>query len=258
MLSKSDTLLNLPLALNIALATVLVSSISKCAAAKNTFKINAYIHASFLTSVVLILPCAAGYIILAKPIYHLIYPNASLGFELLQFSTISLVFTACNQTITGALQGMGKVYVPAAALAVGCIVKLAANLMLIRIPQINIYGAVIGSAVCQITVFMIELYSMLKSMPGGIKIRNIFLKPLLCSLVMSIAAYETYKIGYMLLKSNFMAIVVSICSSVIIYGVLILWLKVFSKEQLEKIPVFGRAYLFFQHRHIRNNGNVIK
>lgn len=253
MLSKSDTLINLPLALNIALATVLVPSISKCAAAKNTLKINEYIHSSFLTSVVLILPCAAGYIILAKPIYHLIYPNASLGFELLQFSTISLVFTAFNQTITGALQGMGKVYVPAAALAVGCIVKLAVNLMLLSIPQINIYGAVIGSAVCQITVFIIEFYSMFKSLPGGIKIRNIFLKPLLCSLLMSIAAYYTYQIGYIISKSNLMAIIVSICSSVIIYGALILWLKVFSKEQLAKIPAFGRMYVFFENRHIRNN-----
>ena len=143
MLSKSDTLINLPLALNIALATVLVPSISKCAASKNTLKIREYINSSFLVSVVLILPCAAGYIILARPIYNLIYPNASLGAELLQLSTISLVFTALNQTITGALQGLGKVYVPTLALAAGCVFKLAANLILIRMPQINIYGAVI-------------------------------------------------------------------------------------------------------------------
>ena len=39
-----------------------------------------------------------GYIVLAQPIYNLIYPNASLGASLLQLSSVALIFTALNQT----------------------------------------------------------------------------------------------------------------------------------------------------------------
>lgn len=240
MLSKSDTLINLPLALNIALATVLVPSISKCAASKNTLKIREYINSSFLVSVVLILPCAAGYIILARPIYNLIYPNASLGAELLQLSTISLVFTALNQTITGALQGLGKVYVPTLALAAGCVFKLAANLILIRMPQINIYGAVIGSAICQITVFIIGFYHLSKSVPGGISVSKSFLKPAVCSAVMGAAAYFIYKISYAFLKLNPIAVVAAVILSAAFYGVMIIKFKVFSKYELSRIPILNK------------------
>lgn len=258
LLSKSDTLINLPLALNTALATVLVPSISKCCAEGNYTTAKKYINSSFLASVVLILPCAAGYVILAKPIYSLIYPAAPLGFELLQLGSISLVFTALNQTLTGALQGAGKVYVPTAALAAGCIVKLVSNIVLIRIPQINISGAVIGSALCQITVFIIEFCSLSKLLVGKISIKGAALKPLLCCAVMGAAACAVYNEGLFISKSNFVAVLASVLLSACVYGAGIIKLRVFSGSEISKIPGFEKIYIFFEKKHIRKNNNVIK
>lgn len=169
MLSKSDTLVNLPLALNIALATVLVPSISKCAAGGERRTINKYIKNSFAASVALIVPCAAVYVFFSRQIYALLYPRAPYGYELLSLSAVSMIFTALNQTMTGALQGMGKVRVPAIALAVGCVLKVLVNTALIRVPQINIYGAVIGSIVCQAAAFAVELQSLLRLRKGAAK-----------------------------------------------------------------------------------------
>lgn len=218
MLAKSDTLINLPLALNIALATVLVPSISKCNAEKNYLSAKKYINSSILTSVVLILPCAVGYIILAKPIYNLIYPNASLGFELLQISTISLIFTALNQTLTGALQGVGKVFVPIIALAAGCAVKMLANIILIRIPSINIYGAPIGSALCQITVFITEFYFLSKEISQKLKLHKLVVKPAVCCCVMGLITFFSYDIVYRISSSNTKSLIVSVVLSACIYG----------------------------------------
>lgn len=251
MLSKSDTLINMPLALNIALATVLVPSISKCNAEKNMLKIKGYISSSFLTSVVLIVPCAVGYIILAKPIYNMIYPNAPLGFELLQISAVSLVFTALNQTVTGALQGIGKVHVPAVSLAAGCIVKLVSNIILIRIPFINIYGAAIGSILCQLVVFIMEFHCLLKFLSDKINVIKIFFKPLICSSVMGIAAYFIYAASFNYSKSNIISVALSVVISAAVYGAGIICLKVFSHDELIKMPVFGKIYMFFEKKHIR-------
>lgn len=244
MLSKSDTLINLPLALNVALATVLVPSVSKYNAEKNMIMIKKYVNSSLLTSVVLILPCIAGYIILAKPIYNLLYPNASLGFELLQISAVCLAFTALNQTLTGALQGMGIVHVPAFALAAGCVVKLVLNIVLIRIPSINIYGAVTGSVFCQITIFIIELYYLSKAIPGKTEIGKMFVKPLICCMIMGACACIIYGIIFRLSDSNFASVAVSVFLSAVIYGAEVILLKVFSYDELSKMPILKKLCKF--------------
>lgn len=244
MLSKSDTLINLPLALNIALATVLVPSISACCARGDTPMIQKYIRSSYLASVILILPCAVGYAVLAAPIYHLIYPNASLGYALLQFGTVSLVFTALNQTMTGALQGVGKVYVPAFALFVGCVVKLIANRLLISMPQINIYGAVIGSALCQLTVFVIEFYHLSKYLPRKKDGKGIVPKLFACNAVLGIAAYFLYRTAYRVTGMNAAAIAAAVILSALLYGIGIVW--ALPKEVCEKMPALDKVYQFFE------------
>ena len=244
MLSKSDTLINLPLALNVALATVLVPSVSKYNAEKNMIMIRKYVNSSLLTSVVLILPCITGYIILAGPIYSLLYPNAPLGFELLQISAVSLAFTALNQTLTGVLQGMGVVHVPALALAAGCVVKLILNIALISIRSINIYGAAIGSVFCQITIFIIELYYLSKGITGKIYIRKMFAKPFACCVIMGAGAYIIYNTIYRISGSNFASVVASVFLSAVVYGMEIILLKVFSYDELSKMPILKKLCKF--------------
>ena len=251
MLSKSDTLLNLPLALNIAFATVLVPYISKCRVVGDSLRIKEYINFSLLTSVVLVLPCAAGYIALARPIFELIYPNAPLGYELLQLSAISLVFTALSQTVTGALQGLGKVHLSACALAVGCVIKTVLNYILIAVPQINIYGAVIGTISCQLAVFVIELAGLYK-FAGGLSFKGMLVKPLVCCTIMFLAACFIYERVYSLLCSNAAALIISIAISAVLYLILILRFRIFTAEQLKKIPGLNKICTFFNKSRIQN------
>ena len=152
-LSKSDTLINLPISLNISFATVLVPSISAALARGEKKEASRFVSYSLLISLLIIMPCAVGFIALGQPIYQMLYPNVPDGYQLLQLSALSLVFIALNQTISGSLQGIGKIYVPATGLLLGCITKFILNTILIRQPSINIYGAPIGSIICQIISF---------------------------------------------------------------------------------------------------------
>ena len=67
-----------------------------------------------------------------------------------------------SQTISGALQGLGKVMIPTIALTIGIIIKLILNLVLIPIPEVGIYGAVIGSAMCHMVSCTIEFIAITK------------------------------------------------------------------------------------------------
>jgi stage V sporulation protein B len=236
-LSKSDVLINMPLALNIALSTVLVPSVSGALALGKKKEAAGRISYSFLISILLILPCAIGYISLAKPIYALLYPNAKLGADLLQISSVALIFTALNQTISGSLQGMGKVYIPATGLLFGCLVKIILNIILIRRPEINIYGAAISSIACQLVTFLITFAVLTRNLPLKMSFVKYILKPLTAGVVMGIAAYFTHKGIYSVLSSNLLAIIISVITAATIYFILVFIMNIMTRDELEQIPM---------------------
>lgn len=241
-LSKSDTLVNLPIALNIAFATVLVPSVSSALVVGNKKEASQKVSLSMLISILIILPCAFGYIALAKPIYMLLYPGAPEGFELLQLSSVAMIFIALNQTISGSLQGCGKVFAPATGLFIGCIAKFILNVVLIRIPEVNIFGAPISSIACQVISFAYGFTVLRKSIPVRGEITRYIVKPVAAAGIMAIAAVAVYKGLFALLKSNIVALLVSICAAVAVYAVLLLAMKILSREEIEQMPAGEKLY----------------
>lgn len=244
MLSKSDTLFNMPLAVNIAFATVLVPSISGAIAKGETKEASEKTSYSVLISILIILPCAIGYMVLAEPIYNIIYPATPDGYDLLSLMSVALVFSALTQTITGALQGIGKVYVPAVSILIGCIFKVVLNITLIRIPSVNIYGAAISSIVCQIVAFLINFFVLIRYIPIKLSLGKYIAKPLVSGLVMGGVAFGMYTLlakvmgaGYI---NNLIATIVSIGVSAVVYFGLVFGLRIMSKDDILLLPAGGR------------------
>lgn len=246
MLSKSDTLFNMPLALNIAFATVLVPSIAGALAKGDTKEASEKTSYSFMVSILLILPCAIGYMVLSQPIYNIIYPAAPDGADLLSIMAVALVFSALTQTITGALQGIGKVMTPAIAILIGCVFKVALNLILIPIPEINIYGAAISSIVCQVVAFAVNFGVLIKHIPVKITLTKYIGKPLLAGVIMAVVAVVlhwalTLVFGTAYL-GNLIATLIAIAVAAVVYIVSILLLKVMDKNDVLLLPKGEKIY----------------
>ena len=247
MLSKSDTLFNMPLALNIAFATVLVPSIAGALAKGDTEEASSKTSYSFLISVLLILPCAIGYMVLSEPIYKIIYPATPDGADLLSIMAAALVFSALTQTLTGALQGIGKVFVPAVGILAGCICKVILNLILIRIPSINIYGAAFSSIVCQLAAFLVNFFVLIKYIPLKVTAVKYVVKPLAAGALMGLTALGVYKGVFFLLPSggytdNLIAAAAAIAAAAVVYIVLVLALHIMDKEDILLLPGGGKIY----------------
>lgn len=236
-LGKSDTIINLPLSINIAFSTVLVPVIAGALKKGDKKTASEKISYSFMISMLIALPCAIGYIALAKPIYALLYPNAQLGADLLQISAVAMIFTALNQTLSGSLQGAGKVFTPAKGLLLGCIAKFVLNIILIRQTAINIYGAPISSIVCQVISFAYSFSVLKKCADLKLNKSKYVVKPIICAAVMGVFAYFAHSNLMMLLGSNFLALTISICLAAIVYIVLILKLKVLSDDDIIQLPL---------------------
>lgn len=243
-LAKSDTLLNLPIALNIAFATVLVPSLSGALAVGNKKEASDKVSLSLLISLLIILPCAVGYITFAKQIYMFLYPTVPNAFELLQLSSIALIFIALNQTLSGSLQGCGKIYAPATGLFIGCIAKFFLNVILIRQPEINIYGAPISSIVCQIISFTYSFCVLKKNVDIRFSLVRYILKPLLASVIMAVAAYPVYLGLYKLTNINIISLLAAIAVALCVYAISVFSLKILKEDELGQIPLLDKFTRF--------------
>ena len=240
-LSKVDTLINLPIAINIALSTALVPAISHSIAQKDYETTNKRLSFSVFISILIIIPCAIGFITLAEPILKLIYPSASEGAGVLRLAAIAMIFVAINQTINSGLQGLNKVHIPAIALAIGATVKLILNVILITNPIINIYGAPISSIVCQIIAFSVSYTALRKSIKLNINFNKNILKPILSGIIMGILVYITNYILGLIINPK-ISTLISIIIGVLSYGLTLLKLNVLTKGDILMLPFGTKIY----------------
>lgn len=241
LLSKVETITNLPLAVNLAFCTALVPEISSAIARKDKQSAENRMSFSIFASILIILPCAVGLSVLAGPILKLLYPSASDGALLLQLATIQMILNALNNTINGGLYGLNKAFVPAIAILCGCIVKFILNTILISNPNINVYGAEISSFVCQLIAFLISFITLKKHLKINIKFKNNILKPIIATGIMGISAYLIYTILTNIIGGS-ISTIISIIIAVIIYAICIFAMKILSEEDIKMIPFGNKLY----------------
>ena len=238
---KVDTLTNLPLAINIAFATALVPAISAAKAKNDKETATKRTSFSLLTSMLIGLPCVVGMIVFAQPILNLLYPNANEGALLLQLISVSVIFSILDQTINGALQGFGKVMIPAIALGIGCIIKLILNLILLPIPELNVYGAAIGSIACHMVAFLIVFNVLKRNVKLNLPFKKFILKPALATGIMAVCSYTIFLIVNSIIPGNG-ATIIAMLFAIIIYVLSVVVLKIYNKEDIYMLPKGQKIY----------------
>ena len=240
-LSKVDTLVSFPLAINLAFSTALTPAISEALAKKDKATASRRLSFSFFASLIIILPCSIGFITLAKPILEMIYPTASDGAGVLMIASVSMILTALSQTMTGGLYGVNKSKIPAIAAGLGAITKFILNMILISNPKIGIYGASISSFIYQVIVFVICYRVLNGSVNMHIKFKSHILKPVISVIGMGIIVLIGYNI-FNIFLGNTVSTLLSIILGAISYCLFILLTKTLTKEDIMMIPYGTKIY----------------
>ena len=246
---KVDTVTNLPLAINIAFATALVPAISAAKAKNDRESATKRTSFSLLTSMLIGLPCVVGMIVFAQPILNLLYPNANEGALLLQLISVSVIFSILDQTINGALQGFGKVMVPATALGIGCLVKLVLNIILLKIPFFNVYGAAIGSIACHAVAFAIVFNVLKKYVKLDLPFNKFVIKPAIATTIMAVCSYTLYLLMDRIISGG-LATIIAMLFAVVIYLAAVVALKIYNKEDIYMLPKGDKIYKFLEKTKI--------
>lgn len=243
---KIDMLIGLPAALNVAFATALVPTISAAMAQNDTLTAKRRIGFSTRITLLIALPCVVGMIVLAGPILSLLFPN-SVAVEaplILQLSAPIIVFTLMHQTLGGALQGLGKVMIPAICLACGALAKVIINV--IFIPKVGVYAAPIGSISCVLTAMILELIFVRKSIKLDLNYNQTILKPIFAVALMGLISRLSYEVIKILLGSASIATLMAIIIAVITYVLSIVVFKILDKDDYHMLPYGDKIYKFFQ------------
>ena len=252
---KIDMLIGLPLSINIAFATALVPAVTECLA-KNDIKLAAKrISYSLKFSLLIALPCSIGLCVLAGPILELLFkgqlvtsPEAEL---LLKISSFTILFTVMNQTINASLQGLGRIYIPAIALLCGVAVKFVLNLTLISIPEINVYGAAIGSVLCHLIATIIVSKVLVKRIKLDTTLKELLLKPIVAVTIMGVSAFVLYRLTSNVFgEYSRIATIISLIVAVLAYALSVIKLNILSKEDYSLLPGGEKIFSILTKLHL--------
>ncbi len=227
--SKVELLTTMPLALNGALAVALVPEIAKLNSLNDEKELNKKVNLSFLITFFIAIPIMLGMNIYSNEIINFLYPNANRGGELLKIATMSIIFTSLTQTMTGILQGVGKLTIHLKIMSVSMVLKLILNFSLIPIDGIYEKGALISSLICDGFVCITIFYKLKKNMNLKLNIVNNIFKVTLISIISIYSGKFLFMNFYFNEKIKFL---LEIFLIVIIYFVLSIVFNIFSQMEL--------------------------
>jgi len=123
---------------------------------------------------------------------------------------------------------------PVINLSIGCIVKIIITLALVPVPNINVYGAVIGTVAGYTIIAVLNIALLKRTLRTKINYYDAIVKPGYASLAMIIAVVFLYKYVYNYTMSNRIACLLSILIGVLIYGILIFIFGIFKIDYIKK------------------------
>lgn len=252
---KVDTIIAFPLSFNNIFSSILIPAVSSAKASGNFSNANKKIEFSILMSVLIGMPATVGIIVFAQPILELLFPNQPDGAILLQICAVSIVFTMINQNVNAVLHGLGKTVITIFILIIGVIVKVLLNTILLNInPNEFILGGIRGAAFANtiscIVVCLIEIVVMKKYINIKLNIKR-FIKPIVSTIIMMICLIWVYDL-FLCIVSKKMCIIISILISILIYFVMLIFLRTFSIDEIKLLPCGDKIYKVLKFLRIYN------
>jgi stage V sporulation protein B len=222
-----------------------VPAISAAVARRSYNETGEIAESSMRISAVIALPMGVGLSVLAYPIVHVLYKDThEIGPSILALLGIASFFVCMSLVTNAILQAHGNEKLPVLSMIVGGVVKIAANLLLVGNPAVNILGAPIGTICCYVVICVMNCIFISRSLECRPDYGKVFLRPLLSSVVMGGAAWAAYGLLSKVLSgagdlSRLMmaaAMLAAIAVGVEVYLILVICTRSITADDMKLIP----------------------
>ena len=239
------TLYNLPSALIVPVAVSLVPAIAAALVRGRKGEAGSIMQSSVKLVNIFAMPASAGLMALASPVMIALYSDSSaVAMNILIFLGAAAFFVCLQLVTTAILQANGNERLPLLSIALGGVVKIALGYILVGNPNIGIVGSPIGSLACFIVICAVNIIFIKIKVTEQPKFGRVFIKPLICTAVMSVVAYFVYELAYRagagIIGTGRIAVAAYLAVAIVIgiaaFVVLIIVTKTITMDDMKLVP----------------------
>lgn len=247
---KYNTLINIPLAVANALGASLIPSLTATVASGTKKQIHAKINMVIRFVMMIAIPCAVGFLVLAEPILDLLYNgNIEIPARMLQLGAITVIFY-CLSTVTNAiLQGINKMTTPVKHGAISLVIHLIGLYIMLVFFKWEIYAVVAGNIIFSLSMCILNARALKQAVRYQQEIKRTFLIPLGASAIMGVITFTTYFLIKIALP-NAMATILALAFAVLVYGICLLKFGALTADEVVALPKGASIYKLLVKLHL--------
>lgn len=236
-----QTIFNLPCSLVTPITISIIPTVTAALTVKNLAGARHTEESAVRTMALITMPCAVGLAVLSEPIIRLLASNygaesLATATPILMYLGIAVIFNSTVLLFNAIMQAHGDVTTPVVNMLIGGIVKVIVNYILVGIPALNIVGAAIGTVICYLTITILDLIAMRRTVTTRPVIFRNIVRPGLAALLMGGATVLSYSVLARLVSSNTVACLGALVIAVIAYAILVLALQCITYEDCMLFP----------------------
>lgn len=187
-----------------------------------------------------VLPAGTGIAVLSGPILHLLYSGrpgeASIAEPILGVLGVAALFSGLTAPLTNMLQAIGRQGVPVRNIAVGAVLKIVVNYVLVGIPGVNVIGASVGTAVCYFYIFVANLICLIRYSGVMPNLHAALVKPAVSALVCGAVAWGSCRLLEHYLGKGSIPTVLAILLAAAAYLIMLFCTRTVTKVDILGLP----------------------
>lgn len=234
---RYELLSYVPVAIATAMAAAIVTSIATDKAWERYDEIRNKVQTSIKFNMIIAIPSAVGMGVLASPILQLIFnDHYQLSANYFKLGSAAIVFYALSTVSSAILQGINKLRVPVINSAISLGIHIIIVFTLLKFTPLSGYALVIGNVTFPLVVCILNWISIERYLDYRQEVIKTFLIPTVSSGLMGTVAYFVYKGMFLGTKSNLLSTLAAIVIAIIVYFVLLIFMKGVDEDELEFMP----------------------
>ena len=235
--SQYSTLVNVPLSVASSLAASLIPSLVTTVQTGNRKQVHNKIHTVTRFNMMIAIPCAAGFLILAKPIMDLLFyteDNATAAL-MLQMGSISVVFFCLSTVTNSVLQGLDDMITPVKNAAISLLIHVISLILMMVIFKWNIYAVVLSKIVFSGAICILNAHSLRERVGYVQEKKRTFVIPVIASAIMAVVTIVIHLL-FELFAGESIATIIALLVAVVTYGASLLLLGGVTEEEMLEMP----------------------
>lgn len=248
---KFKTLVNLPVAVAVAIGTACIPSITASYEREDDQAVAEKTELAIRYSMLIAFPASFALMLLAEPIMEFLFQDTQpLSSGLLLAGGITVVFYSLAAVTSSILQGIGKLRAPLINSAVALSLHVLTLVLLLHFTTLYIYAVVVAMIVFGFSVMVLNQISLYRSGYWAPEFYRTFLLPAVCAAIMASVCWVVEFALSQVVSFKYVTVPVAVALGLFSYGTLLLQLRALSAAEMRMFPG-GRKMLKLIPRGMR-------